>query len=270
MYNVGKPTLAPMPMTSNVTRRVTFGPTTAATNTVTTGTTAAPTAATTTPTATTTTVPVTTTLTEPTLTYVTSRALEFDKGGRQSSSDYGKPQNHKQWSKWHHALMGNANEYKCEQVLDPSYTPNPDNPNKIALFGLQQQFMYSVFAKTLVEGKAADILREYLDPQDRTKFGDAQKIYANLCNFYKGGAMTRVSAATLESRLANMWLNKMWTKTVSTFATTVSHLIRDHKEATQGIHTDDCYIEKLNATFFEHKDMAAHIQTMEMQDAMLL
>ena len=66
-----------------------------------------------------------------------------------------------------------------------------------------------------------------------------------------------------------MRLNKTWTKTVSTFVTAVLHLIRDHKEATQGIHTDDYYIEKLNATFFEHKDMAAHIQTMETHDAML-
>ena len=81
--------------------------------------------------------------------------------------------------------------------------------------------------------------------------------------------MTRVSAATLESRLTNMRLNKAWTKTVSTFVTTVSHLIRDHKEATQSIHADGYNIEKLNATFFEHKDMAAHIQTMETQDAML-
>ena len=95
--------------------------------------------------------------------------------------------------------MGNAYEHKCEQVLDPSYTPNPNDPDEIASFGLQQQFMYSVFAKTLVEGKAADILHEYSNPRDWMKFGDAQKIYTNLCDFYKGSAMTRVSAATLES-----------------------------------------------------------------------
>ena len=129
--------------------------------------------------------------------------------------------------------------------------------------------MYSVFAKTLVEGKAANILREHLDPLDKMKFGDTQKIHANLCDFCKGGAMTRVSAAVLESRLTNVRLNETWTKTVSAFVTAVSHLIRDHKEATQGIHTDGYYIEKLNAMFFEHKDMAAHIQTMETQDAML-
>ena len=59
--------------------------------------------------------------------------------------------------------------------------------------------MCSVFAKTLVEGKAADVLRECSDPRDKTKFGDAQKICANLCDFCKGGAVTRVSTAALES-----------------------------------------------------------------------
>ena len=153
-----------MPMANTGTQRVTFGPTTAALSTAMTGTTAAPTAATTAPLANTTMVPVTTTVTAPTSTYVMSRALEFDKGGRRSSSDYGKLQNHDQWSKRHCALMGNAYEHKCEQVLDPSYAPNPNDPDEIALFGLQQQFMYLVFVKTLVEGKATDILREYSDP----------------------------------------------------------------------------------------------------------
>ena len=105
MYNVGKPPLAPAPMASSTNRRVTFGPTTTAT--------AAPTA----PTAVTAAAPVA--VTGPTTTYVVSRASEFDKGGRRSSSDHGKLQNREQWSKWHRALMGNAYEHKCEQVLDP-------------------------------------------------------------------------------------------------------------------------------------------------------
>ena len=164
MFNVGKPLLAPMLMASYVTHQVTFGPTTAAPNTTATKTTAAPVVATTTPTATMTMVPVTALVAVPTVTHVTSHAMEFDKGGRWSSSDYGKFQNCKQWSKWHCALMDDAYEDKCKQVLDPSHVPNPNNLDKIALFRSQQQFMYSVFAKTLVEGKAANILREYLDP----------------------------------------------------------------------------------------------------------
>ena len=75
-------------------------------------------------------------VTPSTLTYVTSRALEFDEGGRRSSSEHGKLQNHEQWSKWHRAVMGNAYEHKCEEVLDLSYTPNPNDPDKITLFGL--------------------------------------------------------------------------------------------------------------------------------------
>ena len=75
--------------------------------------------------------------------------------------------------------------------------------------------------------------------------------------------MTHVSAATLESCLTNMRLKKMWTKTVLMFVTAVLHLMCDHKEAMQGIHADDCHIEKLNATFFEHKDMAAHVETVD-------
>ena len=159
--------------------------------------------------------------------------------------------------------MRNVHEHKCEQVLDPSYAPNPDDPNEIALIELQQQFVCSVFAETLVEGKTVNVLCEFLDPRDKMKFGDAQKICTDLCNFCEGCYMTCVSAAMLESCLKNVCLNKMWTKTVSTFAMTVLHLIWDHKEATQGIHTDDCHIEKLKATFFNHKDMPAHIQIME-------
>ena len=93
----------------------------------------------------------------PTMMYVASGAVEFDKGGQWSSSDCAKLQNREQWSKWHCALMGSGYEHKCEQVLDPSYVPNPSNPEKIVSFELQQQFMCSVFAKTLVEGKAANI-----------------------------------------------------------------------------------------------------------------
>ena len=104
--------------------------------------------------------------------------------------------------------MGNACEHKCEQVLDPSHVPNPNDPDEITVFGSQQQFVHSIFVKTLVEGKAADILRECSDPRDRTKFGDAQKMCTNLCNFHKGSAMTWMSAATLESHLTNMRPNK--------------------------------------------------------------
>ena len=73
-----------------------------------------------------------------TSTHVYSRAHEFEKGGRHSSSDYGKFTARNQWSKWHRALLGNAYKHKCENVLDPTYTPDPNDQDEIDLFGHQQ------------------------------------------------------------------------------------------------------------------------------------
>ena len=119
--------------------------------------------------------------------------------------------------------MGTAYEHKCEDVLDPTYVPDPSDPDAVALFANQQRFMYSVFSKVLQEPKAADILRTYSNPRDRTKFGDAQKIYADLVYHFEGGARARVSAASLEEKLTTMRLNKQWTKTVYSFVTSVAH-----------------------------------------------
>ena len=153
--------------------------------------------------------------------------------------------------------------------MDLSFTPNPNDPDEIELFKWQQQFICSICSKMLVEGKATDVLQECLDPYNKMKFGDAQKICADLCDFHEGSAMTWVNTATLESPLTNVHLNKTWTKTASAFLTAVSHLIRDHKKATQGICVDDHCIKKLNAMFFEHKNIESHIQTIETQDNVL-
>jgi hypothetical protein len=66
-----------------------------------------------------------------------------------------------------------------------------------------------------------------------------------------------------------MRLNRSWTKTVTAFVKKVAHVIRDHKEATQNKQSDDYYLEKLNNTMSEHRDMQAHIQTLDTQDLML-
>jgi hypothetical protein len=46
-------------------------------------------------------------------------------------------------------------------------------------------------------------------------------------------------------------------------------VIRDHKEATQNKQSDEYYLEKLNNTMSKHRDMQAHIQTLDTQDLML-
>ena len=78
-----------------------------------------------------------------------------------------------------------------------------------------------------------------------------------------------MSAHDIEKKLLTMRLNRDCPKTVTAFVNHVATLVHDHKDAASDIHNKECCIEKLNATLQEHKDMAAHIQTLKTQHSML-
>eukprot|EP00977_Amphora_coffeiformis_P023621 scaffold13830_cov84-Amphora_coffeaeformis.AAC.1 len=122
--------------------------------------------------------------------------------------------------------------------------------------------------KTITEPSAVDILRNYNNPNS-PDFGDAQQIYADLCDHFEGGAIGQVTITELETQLTTLRLNKSWTKSVSHFVHFVAGKIKDHKDLTNSNHDDHYYVEKLNATFEEHKDMSALIQTLKSQRSML-
>eukprot|EP00977_Amphora_coffeiformis_P022897 scaffold11733_cov150-Amphora_coffeaeformis.AAC.1 len=118
--------------------------------------------------------------------------------------------------------------------------------------------MYSVFTKTITEPSAVDILRNYSNPNS-PDFGDAQQIYADLCDHFEGGAIGQVTITELETQLTTLHLNKSWTKSVSHFVHFVTGKIKDHKDLTNSNHDDHYYVKKLNATFEEHKDMKSTV-----------
>ena len=122
-------------------------------------------------------------------------------------SDYEKLSSKEQWPKWQRATLGTAFEHKVEQVLDPNYSAEPNDRDEVELFANQQRFMCLVFTKYLTEGKAVDILRNYSNPKD-SNFGDAQAVCSDLCDCFEGGAQARVHAASLETQLTAVRLNK--------------------------------------------------------------
>eukprot|EP00977_Amphora_coffeiformis_P022972 scaffold11999_cov99-Amphora_coffeaeformis.AAC.1 len=140
-----------------------------------------------------------------------SKAEEFAKGGRRSVSDYTAFSNREGWSKWQRALLGTALDHKTEKVLDYKYIPDPNDTDACELFDSQKRFMYSVFTKTITEPSAVDILQNYSNPNS-PDFGDAQQIYADLCNHFEGGAIGQVTITELETQLTTLHLNKSWTK----------------------------------------------------------
>ncbi len=197
-----------------------------------------------------------------------TKAEEFDKGGRRSTQDYTTFQNREGWGKWQRALLGTALDHKCINVLNPNYSPDPNDAEEVELFESQKRFMYSVFTKVVTEPSAVDILRNYSDPSD-SKFGDSQMLYADLCDHFEGGAIGQVTVSQLETQLTTMRLNRSWSKSVTQFVNSVASKIKDHKELTNNSHGELYYIEKLNTTFEEHRDMNAHIQTLKSQRATL-
>eukprot|EP00977_Amphora_coffeiformis_P014946 scaffold4265_cov127-Amphora_coffeaeformis.AAC.1 len=140
-----------------------------------------------------------------------SKAVEFAKGSRQSVSDYTTFSNRKGWSKWQRTLLGTALDHKTEKVLDCTYIPDPNDMDACELFDSQKRFMYSVFTKTITEPSAVDILRNYSNPNS-PDFGDAQQIYADLCDRFEGGTIGQVTITELETQLTTLRLNKLWTK----------------------------------------------------------
>ena len=86
--------------------------------------------------------------------------------------------------------------------------------------------MHSAFAKTLLEEKAANILRECSDPV-KPSFGDAQAVCADLIDHFKDGANAHMSAHDIEKKLLTMCPNRECTKKVTAFVNHVAMLVCD-------------------------------------------
>lgn len=82
---------------------------------------------------------------------------------------------------------------------------------------LQQLTMILHNNKVLTEASAVYILRKYSDPKSPI-FGDAQNLYADLCNRYEGGGLAGVTVTELEMKLTNIRLNGDWNKSVTSLS----------------------------------------------------
>ena len=73
---------------------------------------------------------------------------------------------------WNRSFVSTVSSHECEEILDPSYTPQTQEEND--LFAAKQKFMYSVFDYTLQTDKGKDLERKF----EGTK--NAQAVYREL------------------------------------------------------------------------------------------
>ena len=98
--------------------------------------------------------------------------------------------------------------------------------------------MCSVLTKTLLKGKAANILRECSNPT-KPAFGDAQAICVDLVNHFEDGANARMGTCGIEKKSLMAHLNHECAKTVTAFVNHVAMLVCNHKDAVNNTHDEE-------------------------------
>ena len=105
-----------------------------------------------------------------------TEAENFKKGIKRDPSVFPELKKDQAFNNWKLQTTALARSQGCADVLDPDYTPS--NSEQTELFQLQQEYMYSVFIRTLQTDKGRELIRSH-----ETDF-NAQSIYASLLQFY--------------------------------------------------------------------------------------
>ncbi len=193
-----------------------------------------------------------------------SLAQEFTKGVRRSISDYKTFREKRQWNQWNRSLRATGMAHGIDNIFDNTYTAVA--ANQVSLFNEQKKFAMSVFTSTLQEPESVSILRKYTDPNDATKFGDAQALYDELVTAMTQVQVGRAQVLELEKQFQNLRIDKDWTKTIAAFVTRVGHMIADHQGLVdRTLYPDSWYIARLNECLSTQREMRLYIHTLESQ-----
>ena len=142
-----------------------------------------------------------------TSTPITTRSIsakaEFMKGIKRDITLFPTLKNEENWDQWNRSLQAIARMQDVAVVLDERYAPS--SPDEVELFKAKQEFMYTVFERTILTSQGKDIV------QHHEHDFDAQKIYQSLITYLKQStkgllASSRIlSYITSASLTADTW-----------------------------------------------------------------
>jgi hypothetical protein len=133
-----------------------------------------------------------------------TEAVLFQRSIKRSPSDYNKLKDDSRWKQWQRHLKATANSHGLSNILNPDFKPT--TPDEIALFLVQQTFMYSVFEQCLHTNKSRHVV------QTHQSTGNAQQVYSGLLHAYEENLSTSLTATDLRSELTLMRLDDKWKK----------------------------------------------------------
>ena len=76
--------------------------------------------------------------------------------------------NEENWDQWNRTLHATARMQDVAEVLDEHYTPT--TPDDSELFKAKQEFMYTVFERTILTSQGKDLVRKHEHDFDAQRF----------------------------------------------------------------------------------------------------
>lgn len=193
-----------------------------------------------------------------------SPADEFKKGIKRDISAFKPLKERKQWNLWHRNFRATAKAQGLDSILDHTYIPS--TPESQALFDVLQSYGFAVFTNTLHEAEASDLVRKYSGASAGGDEGNAQKLYHELVKLMSGGIAAETAKTDLELQIHAFRLDRNWNKSIVSFLTRFSHLVKDlHDLRDPGdtaSYNDAWCISAIKSSLMPHHAMTSHINTM--------
>ena len=196
-------------------------------------------------------------------TTVTSSALEFQKGTKRSAAAYPVYKNPSQWKAYHETLVSQGETDQCSPIFDSKFKPS--TPEQKDLFRLQQQFMYGVFVKTLIEARAADILAPYKNKKSAS-YGDAQAVYRDLVEAMTTGTTAELYYQKVDKELDEMELSNNHARSLANWLVRWHTKMTELCECKEGSELDDDEkVRKLKKAIQNHEKLTSFVNSLRSQ-----
>jgi hypothetical protein len=132
------------------------------------------------------------------------RLNNFIRGAKRNKSDYPSLSKDSEYLHWAQRVKSTALTHGTMSVLNPTYSPNPNNPAEVELFVQMNAFMYSVLEECVKTNAGMEIIRSYESTMD------AQRAWSDLNHRYINSAAARLATERLTRELQVLRLSNSY------------------------------------------------------------
>jgi hypothetical protein len=142
----------------------------------------------------------------------------FEKG-RRNLENYPVMKHDDEYDNWNRLLKAFAATDRCSEVLDPSYSPQPDETE---VFYLKQRYMFTVLLKTCKTTKGDELVKKYEHSYD------AQKIYRELSRYYTESQVADLRTDDLLKKIVSARMPRVLQKSRKEYLADLKEHIRQY------------------------------------------